>query len=511
MRNKIFLAFFTVFFACSSDTGTNHKEIPVLYGYVSSTDGKPIQGAFVEVSDLLQQTDAKGYYQFPILFEGQDTIKVTKDGYYDFSQIIYLFKSNYRYDITLTPVETAIDSQKVCPALTTVTAYPSSLPPDGISVSTIKVIPIDYTGIKLGPGQKVLLNTTMGTLLDYVIYNSRDQSYTQQLRAATETGTAYITATVNGVLILNKAEIHFTTAKWVTYTMADGLATNIVNEVAIAPDGNIWFGCYPGGATKFDGHTWTVYNKTNSGIVNNDVTSIDFDSEGNVWFGVYGVYGGGVSKFDGSNWTTYRTTDGLADSRVRYVMIDSKGNLWVGTHKGGVSKFDGNIWITYNTTNGLAGYDGNAITEDPDGNIWIGTNNGLSKFDGFHWTTYTTSDGLAENYIRSLFIEKDGTVWVGMRDAVNRFDGSDWTTYTPADGLAYGYVKAINKDDEGNIWFVTWGEPEKGGVSKFDGSSWTTYRTTDGLVSNQITSIAIDSDGNIWFATWGGVSVLKKQ
>jgi ligand-binding sensor domain-containing protein len=55
----------------------------------------------------------------------------------------------------------------------------------------------------------------------------------------------------------------------------------------------MWFGT-SGGASKYDGTNWTMFNASNSGLSNfTGVNSITFDSQGNRWFGT----GAGVSVF----------------------------------------------------------------------------------------------------------------------------------------------------------------------------------------------------------------------
>ena len=62
-------------------------------------------------------------------------------------------------------------------------------------------------------------------------------------------------ATGSGVL-------HYNGASWKTYTVSDGLLSNNVTSVAVAPDGTLWVGTgYDGegtigGLSHFDGQTW---------------------------------------------------------------------------------------------------------------------------------------------------------------------------------------------------------------------------------------------------------------
>jgi ligand-binding sensor domain-containing protein len=55
---------------------------------------------------------------------------------------------------------------------------------------------------------------------------------------------------------------------------------------------------------------------------------------GAVWFGTTG----GASRFDGETWTTYTTADGLAHDQVNAIAIGPDGAVWFGT-SGGVSRY----------------------------------------------------------------------------------------------------------------------------------------------------------------------------
>lgn len=72
----------------------------------------------------------------------------------------------------------------------------------------------------------------------------------------------------------------------------------------------------------------------NEGLSQNTVFSITQDKTDNMWFATYD----GVNKFDGYDFTVYRhnnaDTTSIAGNIARVVMTDSKGRIWVGTHKG---------------------------------------------------------------------------------------------------------------------------------------------------------------------------------
>jgi ligand-binding sensor domain-containing protein len=46
---------------------------------------------------------------------------------------------------------------------------------------------------------------------------------------------------------------------WTHFTTADGLVDNKICAITIGPDGNVWFGSYDQGVSRFDGTAWTSY------------------------------------------------------------------------------------------------------------------------------------------------------------------------------------------------------------------------------------------------------------
>jgi len=302
--------------------------------------------------------------------------------------------------------------------------------------------------------------------------------------------------TLFAILALNIAKAQMT-----NYTTGNsGLVNNNINTIAIDAQGNVWFGSYGNGVSKFDGTNWTTYTISNSDIISNFIHTIAIDAQGNKWFGTWD----GISKFDNTNWTNYTTASGLGRNNVLSIACDAQGNKWFGTSQG-VSKYNDTVWINYFIGNGLDS-SAQAIAIDAQGNKWIGTMVGASKFDGVNWTTYLYGDD-----IRAIEIDSQNNIWFGkFGGGVSKFDGTNWTNYNQSNsGLIFNNVIAIAIDSSDNKWFgTTYGID--GGISKFDGTNWTTYnQSNSGLVSNFIQSIAIDPLDNKWFGTNNGVSELS--
>ena len=78
---------------------------------------------------------------------------------------------------------------------------------------------------------------------------------------------------------------------------------------------------------------WTIYNKSNSGLIDNKASAIAIDKEGNKWISSYQYPG--VSKFDGSNWTLYNSSNtgqSSFDAGFFSLIIDKEGNTWLGSY-----------------------------------------------------------------------------------------------------------------------------------------------------------------------------------
>jgi ligand-binding sensor domain-containing protein/serine phosphatase RsbU (regulator of sigma subunit) len=314
--------------------------------------------------------------------------------------------------------------------------------------------------------------------------------------------------------------------KFTNYTSAQGLANNVVSCISQDKTGNLWFGTYGGGVSRYDGKSFTNYTSS-QGLPNNVVWTIAEDKRGSLWFG---TDGGGVSRYETDvsepcdvrnsqgKYTQYTSAQGLANNVVLSIKEDKNGVLWFGTYGGGVSRFDGHTFTNYNTAQGLANNVVRSICEDHLGSLWFGTyGGGLSRFDGESFTNYGSAQGLANNVVMSIIEDKAGNLWIGTsgggvsRFVINQTKGSQsniltsrFTNYTKAQGLGNNVVMSICEDHAGNLWFGTYG----GGVSRYDGKTFKNFTTVQGLPDDIITQVVADKNGaNLTIGTNFGIAV----
>lgn len=158
--------------------------------------------------------------------------------------------------------------------------------------------------------------------------------------------------------------------------------------------GGLWFGTDGEGAHRYDGETFMSYTVAD-GLAGNIVRCIRQDRHGQIWIG---TNGGGVSRFDGTSFETFTRKDGLGNNRIYEIFEDSTGNLWFSTLGSGVSRYDGTTFTRFGVKHGLvnmhpqsdpANIHVQEIHEDRDGRLWFGCSGGLFRLDGDRFVNVT--------------------------------------------------------------------------------------------------------------------------
>lgn len=406
----------------------------------------------------------------------------------------------------------------------------------------------------------------------------------------------------------------------------NSLSHNNVNTLYFDRKGNLWIGTLGGGLCRYDSEKdrfSTYRNNINQlySLASDFVQCIIEDRSGILWIGTSS--GGGISKFDpnrskfqlyrkeangqrtlSSNmiWSVYEEpeSDGstiwigtdrginlinrvtgnviLYDvvpdkptaqsiSVIRAMLMDSKGNFWVGTRNDGLYRYnkqtgqykhyepdntnpralchnmvrsiiessEKEIWVCtdgginkYNpdtddfiafrndpsNPNSLSSNNINFIKESQDGIFWVGTfGRGLNRWDRKqnrlkHYLYQPNNPNcISNNNVLCMVETEPGLYWIGTSEGLNRFDSGkeEFKIYTVKDGLPNNFIYHILKDDHNNLWMST-----NNGITKFTPSSETfrSYDVNDGLQGNEFNMGAAFKSrrGEMFF---GGVNGLN--
>jgi ligand-binding sensor domain-containing protein len=294
---------------------------------------------------------------------------------------------------------------------------------------------------------------------------------------------------------------------WTSHTTADGLASNYINDIAVAPDGTVWVGTYQGGVSHFDGANWVTY--TGGGLPCDDVNGIAVAPNGVVWAGT----SCGIAYFDGQTWTTYHDI-GSIDRRVLAITVAPNGYLWFGTLSGSVGRValgydpDHNFFHEFFIMDGLAAGELYAIAASPDGTVWTGGRKGLFRLKP-RTMKWTHIEEWGYYRIYDIAVASDDEVWFAT-DA----DGGA-SQYGRCGGSECWYHRGLSDKDVTAIAVAPDGAPSGDGAvwaGRNDGifgpfgDRWENHSTEDGLISNNVRAIAVAPDGKVWIGTDDGIS-----
>jgi ligand-binding sensor domain-containing protein/serine phosphatase RsbU (regulator of sigma subunit) len=277
-----------------------------------------------------------------------------------------------------------------------------------------------------------------------------------------------------------------------------GLSSSFVRSLLFDMSGNLWMGTIGGGATRYDGSSFTPFTERN-GLTNNTVLAMIQDKKGRIWFG---TEGGGACCYDGKIMWRFTKDEGMSDNTILSICEDSEGKIWFGTNGGGVCVYNGKSITTYDESMGLNSNTVRSIIQDSKGEMWFGTNGwGACRFNGKTFTYFGMGAGLNSKIIHSIIEDSKGNIWFATDDGgVNIFDGKTVKYLTSADGLSSDCVISLNEDSKGNILMGTY----DGGLCSYDGDKVQIFSSRQGLSNNYVLCIREDASGNVWMGTYGG-------
>lgn len=323
---------------------------------------------------------------------------------------------------------------------------------------------------------------------------------------------------------------------FVSYSVKDGLAQSQVRDIIQTSDQYLWIATV-GGASRFNGNTFTTYNKT-KGLLDNLVTSLYEVEDGKLLAACKGglsvisndqvsniLFPGQWSRvmaFDMAEYsdelvlatngsgllfmskdTVFRQVDLGSNNKnfVRSLDLDDHG-LLIGTKAGLLRYRDGNIETVVDSISV------NRVVHTGD-QLWVTTTaDGILLIENEQVKRFTVDSGLTSNHQRDVCIDANNDPWLISKFGIQRFNGStqQFESVRFFDPDLEPSLRVLYSDRESNVWIGTDGS----GVLKYTGDEFETYTSGDGLVSDAIMCVRQQPDGAMWFATYGG-GVVKKD
>lgn len=199
----------------------------------------------------------------------------------------------------------------------------------------------------------------------------------------------------------------------------------------------------------------------------------------------------------------YTASDGLAHDRVKCIVQDSRGFLWLCTPLG-LSRFDGYAFTTYSTEHGLPGDSVERLVEEKEGRYWVETNGGgLCLFDAAasRCTPQPLGDPASVNLLGR---DRDGRVLVARGAGILRVEDGTLREVATVAGLGPApRVYTARAAPDGRLWLGT-----SGGLVELrpDGST-RRHALRAGTPGRAVGVVALDAAGRLWLASADGLYV----
>jgi ligand-binding sensor domain-containing protein len=318
----------------------------------------------------------------------------------------------------------------------------------------------------------------------------------------------------------------------------NGPAANVFSSLAVDNNSVLW--CASGkdaiakGFYKFDGKTWSNYNRSNtSSLLSNAYYTVYAASDNSVYFGTWGQ---GVTKITGDSIKNYYSNTGITGIPkatdfivITGVGVDSKNNLWALNYWPADVKIlsmlssDGS-WYHYSVpVSGSQPTEGyyNLVVDQFDTKWFssINPNNlGLYYFnENSTYGYFTSSNGLTSSTINSIVMDTRGDIWVGTGLGANIISNTESLSAgsTPALSITSIYtlgqytINCMAVDPINQKWI---GTNQGLLLVNSDGTVLlATYNTSNSpLLSNNIVSLAIDKNkGTVYVGTDQGLTSFQ--
>ena len=194
--------------------------------------------------------------------------------------------------------------------------------------------------------------------------------------------------------------------------------------------------------------------------------------------------------------------------RIRSVLRDSRGNLWISTWRAcGLLRYDGEKVTAFTEDDGLQSAHIRAVCEAGDGSILVACTGGVNVIEGDRVTAgYGREDGMVNIESLSVAAAPNGDIVVGSNGGgIYVIGGEGLRVVDTGDGLSSGIVMRVKRDPARNLyWLVT--------------SNSLAYMTDDYQVttvqefpySNNF-DLYENSKGDMWVLSSNGIYVLPSD
>ena len=227
--------------------------------------------------------------------------------------------------------------------------------------------------------------------------------------------------------------------------------------------------------------------------------SVCEDARGRVWIG---RLSGGLNCWQEGDFTNYPVGDNASANSVFCVCPDAQGRLWI---SGG----DEDLWLrdqgelrrVLPTIHRVK-----SLLADSRGRIWVGTTTGLFVSEPGSPGGFQPFKGLPHRTVRALTEGLGGVVWGGTGNGELFCIASNAVSLFRPDDADASAVWSVLADGDGTVWAGTF----RGGLLRWRNGVFTRYGRRNELPDEVISQMLDDRRGNLWLGSHQGVFRVAK-
>ncbi|MBU1627983.1 hypothetical protein KKB18_11500 [bacterium] len=340
----------------------------------------------------------------------------------------------------------------------------------------------------------------MDEFSDYLIY-ALASDFRGGFWASVQTKDGEGKYTISSIIYYKDGEI--TSYSSTEVTGEDMGRSSITTHITLDKEGTIWV-CLYGGVAWYDGDKWQKHFWTDEieGYPQR-VKNVIRDNDGIVWIA---TGEGDLRRFDGQNWTKSSEYDG---TKVIYVENNLNGGIWIGTNES-LELFSRTKREEYKIDNLLPISNTiGAIDKDPDDNILCGDSNGdfamldrnTSRWQVMHAEQF--SDAFALGGLNNIVMSKTSGMWTVFSMDVLRFFNGEWISYfNQIRDICISALTDIAEGPDGSIYLGL--NESVSYLEKWNGTSWETFETpfeNKNFKNEYCRNICSDHYGNLWIVS----------
>jgi signal transduction histidine kinase len=297
--------------------------------------------------------------------------------------------------------------------------------------------------------------------------------------------------------------------KLITYTVRNGLRSDIATALAPAADNGVWVGS--GSGLQHFTSPETPGNTLLEGVA---IRSLLMRADGTV----LAATDSGIQEVSGTQARVPPAASALGD--VEQMTQSRNGDLWLYSRRGGLWYWAHGAEPQLINEPALATRVVLSMCGASRDQVWLGLDDGsviLRPPAGSH--VFTSADGLTGGAVRFLSPGAGSTLWVASDQGLAYFDGQHFRHWNRGSGLPVERLLWVMPDERGDLWLGSStgvGRLRIGSLlhpaSRSAQLQYDFYDDGDGLKSNPETygsrPVALTSDGRLWVTMSEGISMI---